>query len=161
MVTFLAGALGWWSDAYANHAVLRTAVAFGHIGGLLGGGGCAVAADQAVLRLSRDDAAGHLAQAGAIRRAHRVVVAGLVALVLSGLLLLAADFDTYVASRLFWLKMALFATLLVNGTVLLRAGEPARGNAPVDWRRMRWASVVSVALWALVTLLGTALPNIG
>ena len=56
----------------------------------------------------------------AIRRAHRVVLGGLVLLLVSGVLLPGADVDTSIASRIFWLKMALIAALLVNGAVLVR-----------------------------------------
>jgi hypothetical protein len=36
-----------WNALYANHAALRTAIEFAHIGGLVAGGGCAIAADLA------------------------------------------------------------------------------------------------------------------
>src|SRR5262245_60922708 len=105
---------------YANHSLLRTAIAFLHVGGLAGGGGCAMAADLAVIAVGPTrvvvDPLPTL-----LRRTHVVVLAGLVALTLSGVLLLAADLDTYLYSRVFWMKMLLFVLLLVNG-LRLRAG---------------------------------------
>ncbi|HEU4891886.1 MAG TPA: hypothetical protein VFT47_10070 [Vicinamibacterales bacterium] len=157
----LAAALEWWSSLYSNHATVRTAVSFAHIGGLLGGGGCAIAADRATLLLPRDDAAARLVLIDAIRRAHRVVLGGLLLLFVSGVLLLGADVETYIASRVFWLKMALVGALLVNGALLVRAERRVAGLETTHWRRLRRASLASLALWLLTTLLGAALPNIG
>jgi hypothetical protein len=156
----VASTLHWWVALYADHAVLRTTVAFAHIGGLLGGGGCAIAADYATLILppAGDDArASHIQ---GIRRTHTIVIAGLVLLFISGLLLLGADLETYLTSRVFWLKMALIATLLVNGIILTRVAPRAVANRP-GWNRLRRASMVSIVLWMLTTFLGAALPNIG
>jgi hypothetical protein len=75
--------------------------------------------------------------------------------------LLGADLDTYVASRIFWLKMALIAALLINGALLVRAGRRVDALETSDWVRLRRASVASLALWFLTTLLGAALPNVG
>ena len=152
--------LEWWVSVYANHAVLRTAVAFAHIGGLVGGGGCAIAADYATLALPREAVAARAAHVQSIRRTHVIVVAGLVGLFLSGVLLLAADLETYLGSRVFWLKMALIAALLINGVVLTRLGQRTVARES-GWDSLRRASIVSIALWLLTTLLGAALPNIG
>lgn len=156
----LSRAVEWWTALYSNHATLRTMVAFAHVGGLVGGGGCAIAADRATLRLTSQEPALWDAQFAAIRRAHRVVVLGLVFIFLSGLLLAAADLPTYLESGVFWTKMALVAALLVNGAVLVRAeGQAAVG--PGGLRRLHLASAISLTLWFLTTLLGTALPNVG
>ena len=152
--------LQWWVGVYASHAVLRTVVAFAHIGGLVGGGGCAIAADYATLALSPGAAMARAAHVQSIRRTHAIVVAGLILTFVSGLLLLGADLETYLGSRVFWLKMALIAALLVNGVVLMRLERPAVADGP-GWDRLRRASIVSIALWLLTTLLGAALPNIG
>ena len=157
----LAAALEWWSNLYSNHATLRTAVSFAHIGGLLGAGGCAIAADRATLLLPGDDVAARLVHIDAIKRAHRVVLGGLVLLFISGVLLLGADVDTYLASRIFWLKMALIVALLVNGALLVRVERRVAGVETIDWTSVRRASLASLALWFLTTLLGAALPNIG
>ena len=160
MASVFSSTLQWWVSLYANHAILRTAVAFVHIGGLVGGGGCAIAADCATLVLAPDGAASRTAHAQSIRRTHVMVIAGLVLLFVSGLLLLGADLETYLGSRVFWLKMALIAALLINGVVLTRLERRALADRP-GWDRLRRASMVSIALWLLTTLLGAALPNIG
>ena len=43
-----------WNSLYANHAALRTAIEFTHIGGLVVGGGCAITADLAMIAAARD-----------------------------------------------------------------------------------------------------------
>jgi hypothetical protein len=156
----LSSTLHWWAGVYADHAVLRTAVAFAHIGGLVGGGGLAIAADYGTLALTSDAAAARAAHVHVIRRTHTVVIVGLALLFVSGLLLLGADLETYLPSRVFWLKMALIIALLINGSVLTRLERRALTDRAI-WDRLRRASIASIALWLLTTLLGAALPNIG
>ena len=161
VTAFLAPSIEWWTTLYSNHAVLRTVVAFAHVGGLVGGGGCAIAADRATLMLSPRDTGLLPMHLAFIRRAHRVVLCGLVLIFVSGLLLVAADLETYLVSRIFWTKMALIGALLVNGALLARAERLARSGGDRAWRRLRHASLISLGLWFLTTLLGTALPNVG
>jgi hypothetical protein len=161
MTGLLSRSVEWWTTIYSNHATLRTAVAFAHVGGLVGGGGCAIAADRATLRLTHRDPAPWAAHFATIRRAHRIVVFGLVLIFVSGGLLAAADLATYLGSKVFWIKMALVAALLVNGTVLVRAEGHAASGQAAGLRRLQRAAAISIALWFLTTLLGTALPNIG
>ena len=161
MTDLLARSVEWWTALYSNHAVLRTVVVFAHVGGLLGGGGCAIAADRATLMLSTRDVGLVSAHLASIRRAHRVVVGGLIAICISGVLLLAADLETYLASGIFWTKMSLVGALLVNGAFLVRVERLARSGGGRGWSRMRQAAALSLLLWFLTTLLGTALPNVG
>jgi len=152
--------LATWASVYSNSALLKTALGFAHLGGLLVAGGGAIAADRAVLTAPQDDAderRRHLAKADAT---HRYVIAGLVAVMLSGVLLCAADLDTYLASRVFWLKMGLIVVLLGNGLLLARAERAAKSGAASGWPRLRRASVASLALWLITTFLGAALPNV-
>lgn len=151
-------ALDLWASLYANHAALRSAVDFLHVGGLLGGGGAAVAADRAALTAHRHpDLADWL---DSFHTTHRLVLTGIAVIVISGILMLAADVDTYLYSRLFWTKMALFGLLLVNGSQLMRMERAARIGDPRAGHRLRVLAGTSVALWFLVTLVGAALPNI-
>jgi uncharacterized membrane protein len=153
--------LTWWSALYANHAALRTGVEFLHIGGLVVGGGCAIAADLATLRAHPEGATARTVQLRLLDQTHRVVLLGLVALTVSGALLFAADLDTFLTSKIFWLKMVLFMLLLLNG-LLVRLGErQVRRDEPGAWRRLRRTARVSLWLWLLTTLVGAALPNIG
>jgi hypothetical protein len=60
----------------------------------------------------------------------------------------------------FWLKMGLIVLLLSNGSLLLRAERHA-GSDPVGaWKTLKMSSMISIALWMLVTLAGAALPNV-
>lgn len=150
-----------WTSVYSNHAAVRTSVTFIHIAGLIGGGGCAIAADRATLIAARDpDPDARRYQLGMLRTTHRTVLFGLVLVILSGILLFAADFDTFLHSRFFWLKMALVALLFVNGGVLLEAERRAQRGMEAAWKMLRATAVLSLVLWFLTTLAGATLPNI-
>ena len=125
-----------WSQIYSNSAVLRSLILYAHIAGLLVGGGCALAADRMTLRAAPGDAA----QLTAVAGVHRVVLGGLAALAVSGLLMLAANLDTFIGSRVYWTKRGLVLLLLVNGARLTRAEQAARTSA-AHWPRLRRASV--------------------
>lgn len=149
-----------WARMYSDSAVLRTAIGFAHVAGLVAGGGSAIAADRSTLIAWRRDASSRAAQVAALHGTHRVVLGGLALVVVSGVLLLGADLDTYLHSRIFWLKMALVVLLFGNGSLLVRAGRDVRRGNPAAWRRLRYGAMASVCLWLLTTLLGTALPNV-
>jgi hypothetical protein len=153
--------LAAWGSFYANHAALRTGIEFLHVGGLAGGGGCAIAADLATFAIVRDGSPVQAAQLDLLARAHHIVTLGLAALFVSGLLLFAADVDTFLYSRIFWLKMGLIAVLLVNGAALRRGDRRLqRGEARLP-TRIRRTAMVSLAIWFLTTLAGVALLNGG
>ena len=160
--TALADLVKPWADAYNNSKALATVVTFVHIAGLLFGGGLAVAADRGTLRAMRRDAGlrdSHLEELSAV---HRVVLTGLVLSLVSGLLLLAADLDTYFGSWIFWTKMAMVALLLGNGFLMTRAERALRASRDPEstaWGKLHRASIVSLALWFAITLAGVALVN--
>lgn len=141
-----------WSALYSNHASLRTAIEFAHVGGILAGGGSAFAADLAILRGG---------DPRLLKHTHLLVIVGLVALFISGLLLFAADVDTYLYSRVYWIKMALIVGLLLNGTMLWRAERRAAAGHGGSWTVLRYTAILSLILWFATTLAGAALPNIG
>ncbi len=141
--------------------MLRTVIEFAHIAGLVIGGGAAIVADRGVLAaLKRGDVERH-SLLNSVRNTHAVVLAGLVAVMASGLLLLGADVDAYLTSRLFWTKMALIVLLMINGLVLTRAERRASAGVDVSWGTLRWTAISSLALWFLTTLTGTGLLNMG
>jgi uncharacterized membrane protein len=150
-----------WGSIYANHAALRTIVAFAHVGALIAGGGAAVASDRAILSAAREGDAGRRSQLAALRHTHLYVVAGLALVVVSGLLLFASDVDTFLYSRFFWAKMGLVMLLLINGTVLVAAERRAERGDEAAWSTLRLTAFASITLWFLTTLGGVALPNIG
>ena len=149
-----------WTSLYSNHALLRTTIAFIHVGGLMLGGGCAIAADLATIEAIREGPIGRTTQLHILKRTHALVVTGLVALVVSGVLLFAADADAFLHSRVFWFKMALMASLLLNGAAMLRGERNVQRGDTRAWARLHTVAVSSLVLWFLTTLAGAALPNI-
>src|SRR6185295_12665159 len=129
----LAQLVEWWSSAYSTHAALRTGVEYVHIAGLLAGGGCAITADLATITAARAKSATLAVHLRLLKRTHPIVIVGLLALFISGLLLFAADVDTFWSSRIFWLKMALVGVLLVNGVLLVRSEHHVHADASA-WR---------------------------
>ena len=150
-----------WGSLYANHAALRTLVEFIHVAALIVGGGLAIVTDRALLRNNADDPGVRLHLLGTLQASHRLVIISLALIMLSGGLLFASDFETFLASRFFWIKMGLVALLLVNGLVLRRAEQRAVAGDHTAWKTLRVTAVASITLWLLTTLGGVALPNIG
>jgi uncharacterized membrane protein len=158
---FISNLFETWTSFYSNHAVVRTFIGFFHIGGLVLGGGCAIAADRSILRARRRNTAEKSSQLDALRGTHRIVLASLTAVVASGLLLFAADSDNFLHSILFWVKMGLIVALMANGFLIIRAERQAESDLVGAWRNLTITSTVSVALWMLTTLAGAGLLNIG
>lgn len=161
VASMLSSWLAWWSSAYSNSAALRTAIGFAHVGGLVVGGGCAVAADRMTILAKRWDLPERRSHLLTLRHTHEMVIAGLALVMLSGVLLLASDPDTFWHSRIFWIKMALVAALTANGWRVWAAGNAALASGSTDWRRLHSAAFASLVLWVLTTLAGAALPNVG
>jgi hypothetical protein len=70
-------------------------------------------------------------------------------------LMAAADWSTFVASRLFWIKMVSVGLLLANGAGLVAAERAYahRGQAGA-WRRLVAASGASFLLWLIILWMG-------
>src|SRR5947207_854928 len=114
-----------WTSFYSNHAVIRTLIGFFHIGGLVIGGGCAIATDRLTLITARRNPAERATQLESLRGTHRIVLTSLAFVAASGLLLFAADSQTFLHSTFFWIKMGLIGALLANGFFLTRAERQA------------------------------------
>lgn len=149
-----------WTSFYSNSALLRTGLGFAHVAGLVASGGTAIVVDRATLAAWRSSAETRLAHARVLDCSHRAVVLGLIVVSISGVLLLAADADTYLHSRVFWIKMACIVALLANGRLLVLAGRRAQEGEPRAWTRLAYGSMASLLLWFLTTLMGAALPNV-
>jgi len=146
-----------WSSMYQGSKVIIILTRFLHVGGLLLGGGAAVAFDRGSIRARREDPAArahHLAQ---LRRVHRVVVLGLSLVVASGFMMLAADLETFFASRTFWIKMSLVLILAANGFVITRVEAKLVPEAPDGWAALEFTSRLSYTLWFAIVLAGTTL----
>lgn len=153
-----------WGDLYSNSKVLETLVTFLHVGGLLLGGGLALASDRSTLRAIRQavhDRAQHLAALGSV---HRIVLTGLTITFLSGILLFLTDVKTFWSSWIFWLKMALILALLINGWIMTRAEDSLRSTGMREddraWRHLHNTALLSLVLWYTITLAGVALVNV-
>jgi hypothetical protein len=113
------------------------------------------------LRAAQRSEAERSYQLNALRSTHRIVLVSLAAVAVSGLLLFAADSETFLYSRFFWMKMGLVVALMANGYLLTRAERRAEIDVTSGWKWLKVTSTISVALWMLTTLAGAALPNIG
>ncbi len=160
MSPFLTDAANAWAALYSDSAGLRTGLGFAHVAGLVVSGGSAIAADRAVMRAKPLEAIERLERVAALHSTHRLVVVGLVIVIASGLLLFAADVETYVASWVFWLKMGCVALLLANGALVMAGGRAVQRQRAYGWALLRGATLASLSLWFLTTLLGAALPNV-
>ena len=150
-----------WAKIYADSKLVTTLVVYGHVASMLLAGGLAITLDRATLRAVRavDLRARQLTE---LASAHRVVVTGLALSAITGLLLFAADIETYFVSWIFWTKMGLVVLLLANGYRMTRVDTALR-LAPADaepgWRRMRASAWISLVLWFVIALAGVALVN--
>lgn len=148
-----------WSSIYSASPAIKSALAFTHIGALVGGGGAAIAADRTTLRAMRRGQAALDHELEHLHHVHRFVIAGLGLVIVSGVLLMFADLDAYLASPVFWIKMALVLLLLANGALVLRGGHRTRAGDPSGPGLLRLAAIASLTLWFGTTLLGAILPN--
>jgi hypothetical protein len=156
----VAGVLQPWSDLYGSSTALSVTLTFAHLGSMMVGGGLAIAADRTVLKAGRPtDTKAVVALADAVGDVHRPVLIALVVSAISGALQLAADFETFVASKVMWVKIALLLALAVNGALMLRDERSVRrdaGNAK-GIGALRVRAVTSVVLWLAITLAGVGL----
>jgi hypothetical protein len=150
--TFLVDLVRPWADFYADRLPASVTVTFIHFTGLLLAGGSAVAVDRETLLQPRLDDEGRARGLEVIRRVHAWVLLGLGLSVASGLLLAAADLETYFGSTFYWSKMTLVALLLVNGAVLHRVSTRSDATDPVSWSRLRGAAARSLVLWLAIVL---------
>ena len=156
----MAQLLNTWAGTFANHPLLRTAVDFVHIGGLVAAAGCALTADLATISAARRTLDSRKTQLEILKRTHPIVVMGLGLLVISGLLLFAADVPTFLHSTVFWVKMGLVALLIGNGSMMVAAERRAARGLSGSWTHLHALAISSLLLWTLTTLLGAALPNL-
>ena len=148
-----------WASLYSNSVAIRSAVSFAHFGGMITGGGTAIAADLNMLAVLRHAHAAPEAEVGRFRNTHLLVISSLVVVVVSGILLMLKDLDAMLESRPFWIKMGLFVALLLNGVLVVRAEKQASEGEPGARTLLRFACLASLTLWLAVTLAGTVVPN--
>jgi small-conductance mechanosensitive channel len=167
MIEGLSKILEPWSTLYGESTVVSTLVTSAHILGMLVGGGLAISADRSTLRALRqppEERRRHLTE---LAEVHRPVLWALAIIVATGVLLAAADVQTFIGSAVFWTKMGLIALLLGNGAVLYRTERrltravSASITPSIDlWDRLRLASLVSLGLWLVVAASGVILTSV-
>jgi hypothetical protein len=149
-----------WSSIYSTSPAIKSALAFTHIGGLVAGGGAAIAADRTTLLAMRRGQAALDHELEHLRHVHRFVIAGLALVIVSGVLLVFADLDAYLSAPVFWIKMALVVLLMANGALVIRGGRRTHAGDSSGPRLLRFAAVASLVLWFGTTLFGAILPNV-
>jgi hypothetical protein len=159
-----------WRTLYANSTAISTSVASAHLFALLIGGGLAIAADRSTLRALRQgrNPWEREHQLSELCYLHRPVLFGLSVVMLTGLLLAAADIETFAVSPVFWAKMVLVLLLVINGTMLARAERrlvaalKVKEEPPaIMWIRLRKATWASLILWVLTAAAGSLLTAAG
>jgi uncharacterized membrane protein len=157
VATFVLHLVQPWASVYSDSKLVATVVTFVHLAGLLMAGGVAVAFDRTTLRFSGGSVEERRVHLDELAVVHRVVIAGLILVIVSGILMLAGDLAALVASWAFWVKMALFALLLSNGATMTRAEQALRRAPGGDWGRLRRLAMASLVLWFAVLLASVAL----
>ena len=148
--------LARWAHLY-GHTPVSATVTYFHLVGILVGGGVAVAADRASLRLSPATRPDWRTELDRLAAVHRWVVGGLGLVFVSGLLMMLADLHTYATSPVFWTKMGLVVLLLGNGYGRTRAEAAVRRGTAAGWNWLRRTSVASLVLWFLILFAGALL----
>lgn len=159
-VQTIAAAAKPWSDFYSHSKTTSAIVTWVHLAGILVGGGFALASDRAALRAmgaSAEERVRVLRDFGSI---HRPVVMALVVVTLSGLAQTLSDAETFLVSRVYWVKMGLIVLLLINGYGVMRTEQRLNRDPDVAnplWGRFRLGAIASITLWLWTLLAGTFL----
>ena len=147
-----------WNELFGHSKLIAGSVIGVHIMALVLGGGLAIAADRMTLRVRSGDTAQRMTQLREVRDVHALVLVGVVLLFVSGVLLAASDVETFLPSPIFWLKLVLSVSLVVNGALLTRTERTADADESV-WSRVRFLSISSVFLWTATAVVGIVLSN--
>jgi hypothetical protein len=151
-----------WEKFYSRSSATQAVLVFTHVAGMLGGGGLAIAADRALwkARTATDEVRSRLL--AEVDGVHRPVLIGMAMMVVSGVLLTAADLKTFAVSPIWWGKMVVFVLLLANGAWLQsieRGASRSPSTLGAAWSRLVLSSRLSYFLWFAVVLGGVLLKN--
>jgi hypothetical protein len=153
-----------WQDLYSDSTALSTTVTALHLIGMLIGGGLAIAADRATLRISEEQPGERERHLGELNAIHRPVLIALTLLFVTGVAMVTSDISTFLSSPVLWVKLGLVALLVFNGVVLERTETALRrtdglatDSPPALWGRLRFSAICSIALWIATLVAGTVL----
>jgi hypothetical protein len=149
-----------WQDLYSDSTAISTTVTALHLIGMLIGGGLAIAADRATLRIVDEEPGQRERHLGELNAIHRPVLLALGLLFITGIAMVTSDITTFLTSPVLWAKLALVTLLVFNGVVLERtetALRRANETVPALWRRLRFSARCSIALWIATLIIGTVL----
>ena len=107
LVPFLTHLVAPWARLYNDSKLVYTTVTFAHVGGILFGGGCAIAADQNDARTPDGGRGSPASPPGGASRSPPAGSDRSGITFASGFLQLAADLETFLGSAIFWIKMGL------------------------------------------------------
>jgi hypothetical protein len=149
-----------WQSLYGDSVLLSITVTALHLIGMLVGGGLALAADRATLRISNEQPGERERHLGELNAIHRPVLISLSLPFITGIAMVAADVATFLLSPVLWAKLTLVALLVVNGVVLERTETALRrGDGSSSWERLRFAAYCSIGLWISTLVAGVVLLN--
>jgi uncharacterized membrane protein len=149
-----------WQDLYSDSTAISTTVTALHLIGMLIGGGLAIAADRATLRIVDEEPGQRERHLGELNAIHRPVLLALGLLFITGIAMVTSDITTFLTSPVLWAKLALVTLLVFNGVVLERtetALRRANETVPALWGRLRFSARCSIALWIATLIIGTVL----
>jgi hypothetical protein len=156
-LTAVSHLLARWAHFYGQTRAVSATVTYLHLGGILLGGGLAIAADVAALRLSPKTVPDWPGELDRLAAVHRWVVGGLALIFGSGVVMILAQVGSFATSGVFWVKMGLVALLIGNGYARLRCEIALRRGTVARWGWFRRTSIASLLLWFLILLVGTLL----
>lgn len=154
-----------WQSLYSDSTVVSTTITALHLIGMLIGGGLAIAADRATLRITEEQPGERERHLGELNAIHRPVLMALSLLFVTGVAMVAADVSTFLTSPVLWVKLGFVALLVFNGVVLERTetalrradGDLTSTSKQASWGRLRTAAMTSIALWLATLVAGTIL----
>ena len=155
-----------WQSVYSDSKVISTTVVGAHVLAMFIGGGFAVGADRTTLRTLRAEASERARQLAELHQIHTPVLVSMAVLVVTGIMLATADIKTFATAPMFWIKLALVVSLMVNGAVLTKTEQSlGRERVAADgahqqlWGRLRTISWMSLLLWSATLIAGVILQN--
>src|SRR5437879_12068752 len=126
-----------WTHCYGRTTAVSATLTYLHLGGVLLGGGVAIAADAATLRLSPETGPDSTRELDRLAAVHRWVVAGLTLIFASGVVMMLAKVGSVATSAVFWVKLGLVVLLIVTGYARPRVEVALRQGSAARWGRLR------------------------